>query len=110
MKSETQIRVEGGIAYTLNFPFSLGKMATYIRGLTNAVIGIAGERRKDNKIDMSLRTCDEGIDLNKLLRKIAPELGGSGGGHPMAAGARIPEKNFDKLIKELNEKISLIHT
>ena len=99
-----RILVEGRVAYTLNFPFSLGKTATYVRGITNTLIGIAGEKRKGN-VDMSLRTCDERIDLNMLLRKITPELGGSGGGHPMAAGARIPEKNFDKLLKGLNESV-----
>ena len=100
------IRIEGNITYVLNFPFSLGKTATYVRGLTNALIGLAGEKRKDF-IDLSLRSCDEGIDLNRLLRTIAPTLGGGGGGHPQAAGARIPEKNFSQFLQELNNSLSL---
>ena len=99
------IRVEGKVTYVLNFPFSLGKTATYVRGLTDALIGLAGEKRKDD-IDMSLRSCDERIDLNRLLRKIAPTLGGGGGGHPRAAGARIPEKNFSQFLMELNNSLS----
>jgi RecJ-like exonuclease len=99
-----QTKVEGRIAYTLNFPFSLGKTATYLSGIRGILVGIAGEKRREN-IDMSLRTCDENIDLNALLRKIAPEMGGSGGGHPMAAGARVPEKNFEKLLRELNANL-----
>jgi RecJ-like exonuclease len=62
---------------------------------------VAGERRR-GIIDMSLRTCDVNIDLNKILRHIAPKLGGSGGGHPSAAGARVPEEKFDEFIRELN--------
>jgi RecJ-like exonuclease len=96
-----RIKIEGSVAYTINFPFSLGKTATYISGMKNINIGLAGEKRGEN-LDISLRTSDENIDLNKLLRKITPELGGVGGGHPMAAGARIPEKNFKMLLRELN--------
>lgn len=101
------IRVEGTVSYTVDFPFSLGKTATYIRGLTDALVGIAGERRND-EINMSLRALNKKIDLNKILRKIAPELGGSGGGHPLAAGARIPEKKFDKFLKAINEELGII--
>jgi single-stranded-DNA-specific exonuclease len=108
--SNTQLRdlilIKERIAYVLDFPFSLGKTATYVRGMTDSLIGIAGERRKD-KIDMSLRTCDERINLNGPLRDIAPELGGSGGGHPMAAGARVPEKNFEKLLTQINERLDM---
>jgi RecJ-like exonuclease len=98
------IRIQGNITYVLNFPFSLGKTATYVRGLTNALVGLAGDTRKDY-IDMSLRSCDERIDLNRLLRKIAPTLGGGGGGHPKAAGARIPEKNFSQFLIKLNQSL-----
>jgi len=43
---------------------------------------------------MSLRSCNEKIDLNRLLRKIIQVLGGSGGGHPKVAGAIILEKKI----------------
>ena len=100
------IRIEGNVAYVLNFPFSLGKTATYVRGQTNTLIGLAGEKRKEY-VDMSLRSYDERIDLNKLLRKITPALDGGGGGHPKASGARIPEKNFNQFLMELNKSLSL---
>lgn len=100
---------EGRIAYVLNFPFSLGKTANYVRGMADALIGIAGEKRKD-EIDMSLRSCDARINLNGLLREILPQLGGSGGGHQLAAGARVPERNFEYLINKLNESLDSIIT
>jgi len=102
---KSKVKMQGRIAYTLNFPFSLGKTATYVRGLTDALVGIAGEERK-NMIDMSLRACSQEIDLNRTLRRIAPKLGGSGGGHPNAAGARIPKENFKKFLEELNRDLT----
>jgi RecJ-like exonuclease len=99
-----QIQVTGKVAFVLSFPFSLGKTASYISVLTDALIGMAGEKRKD-KIDLSLRTSDERVNLNRILRKITPKLCGSGGGHPKAAGARIPEKHFDKFLEELNKNL-----
>jgi single-stranded-DNA-specific exonuclease len=99
-----QIKVYDQIAYTIDVQFSLGKTAIYARALAKASVGIAGERRK-GFIDMSLRTCEKNVDLNSILRHIAPNLGGSGGGHPQAAGARIPEEKFSKFIQELNEAV-----
>jgi len=57
-------------------------------------------------IDMSLRACSEKIDLNRTLRQITTKLGGSGGGHPNAAGARIPKENFKKFLEELNRNLT----
>lgn len=96
------IHIYGGVAYTLDLPFPLGKAAVYAKALAGAIIGVAGERRR-GLIDMSIRTCEDKIDLNKILRRITLKLGGSGGGHPQAAGARIPEENFQEFIKELNK-------
>ncbi|RJS76082.1 DHH family phosphoesterase [Candidatus Bathyarchaeota archaeon] len=98
------IQIYGKIAYVLNFPFSLGKTAIYARALAEKVVGVAGEERK-GFIDMSLRTGEENVDLNNILRDIAPRLGGSGGGHPAAAGARIPKQNFQQFIRKLNEAL-----
>lgn len=100
-----RIYVSGSVAYALDVQFSLGKTSLYVRALSNAIVGVAGERRKGT-IDMSLRACDRSIDLNRMLRRIAPKLGGSGGGHPLAAGARIPEEKFDKFIKELDRALA----
>jgi RecJ-like exonuclease len=100
-----RVRVEGEVAYVIDFPFSLGKAAIYARASAGAAVGIAGERRKGS-IDMSLRTCRGDIDLNRILRRIAPGLGGSGGGHPSAAGARIPEGRFREFIEGLNAALA----
>ncbi|MEM2924157.1 MAG: DHHA1 domain-containing protein [Methanocellales archaeon] len=106
LELEDKVQMRGNLAYVLNYPFSLGKTALYIIRLTNALIGIAGEDWK-GMVDMSLKTRNLKIDLNKLLRKICPMLGGSGGGHPSAAGARVPRHNFERFLDELNEKLAL---
>ncbi|MEM2339148.1 MAG: DHHA1 domain-containing protein [Nitrososphaerales archaeon] len=103
-KIKDYIHFNGKIAYTLNFPFSLGKAAIYAKGLTDALIGIAAEERK-GMIDMSLRTSNPKIDLNKILRLITPKFGGSGGGHSKAAGARLPKEKFEDFLNELNKSL-----
>lgn len=99
-----RVYVKGSVAYVLDVAFSLGKAAIYARALTNALIGLAGERKR-GIIDVSLRTCYENIDLNKILRRITPSISGSGGGHPQAAGARIPEEKIDEFLNLLNEEV-----
>lgn len=102
LKDRIQIREQ--IAYVLNVPFSLGKTAIYAMALTEATVGIAGERR-GTFIDISVRTAKKNLDLNKILRHITPKYGGSGGGHPAAAGARIPEEKFYDFIEDFNEAL-----
>ena len=106
-KIRDHVHVRGKIAYTVDFPLSLGKTAIYAKGLTNSLVGVAAEERKDT-IDMSLRTSNPEVDLNRLLRMIATKLGGSGGGHPAAAGARIPKENFQKFLNELNNNLTYV--
>jgi RecJ-like exonuclease len=98
------IHVVGEVAYVLNVSFSLGKTALYARTLADALVGVSGEYRKD-VVDMSLRTHEKYVDLNKILRRITPKFGGSGGGHPAAAGARIPKDKFVDFIEELNRAL-----
>ncbi|MBS7615012.1 DHH family phosphoesterase [Candidatus Bathyarchaeota archaeon] len=102
---KAHVHVKGKIAYTLNFPFSLGKTAIYTKGLTGAPVGVAAEERK-GMIDISLRTSSSKLDLNRLLRMITPKLGGSGGGHPQAAGARVPKEKFEEFLNELNKSLA----
>ena len=45
------------------------------------------------------------IDLAKALEKASREVGGYGGGHPIAAGASIPKKADEKFIAALDRII-----
>ena len=48
---------------------------------------------------------DEGIDLAKAMEKASKEVGGYGGGHPVASGASIPEGSEEKFIAALDRII-----
>ena len=99
------VNVYGNVAYSVDYPFSLGKTATILCGMKNIKIGVAGKKR-GNLIDLSLRTWDETIDLNYFLRRICLKYDGTGGGHAMAAGARIPEMFFQDFVKILDDRIN----
>ncbi len=98
------VEIDGAVSYVVDPPGSIGIAATYAKGVGGTPIGLAAERR--GKIySISVRGDSSVIDLNRTLRKIAPELKGSGGGHPEAAGARVPVKRLKELIHMLNEYI-----
>jgi len=42
------------------------------------------------------------VDLNQFLRDFVKRYGVSGGGHPNAAGARMPKPLLKTLVEELN--------
>ncbi|MCD6508906.1 MAG: DHH family phosphoesterase [Thermoprotei archaeon] len=98
------LKVKGNVAYVLNPSGSVSRAATYVRALAKTRIGLAGEVRKDTII-MSLRTNDEKIDLNLMLRELSKETPVEGGGHKRAAGARVPVKYFEEFIDRLNEEV-----
>jgi single-stranded-DNA-specific exonuclease len=97
-------RVEGSVAYILDVDWSLSKGAIYARAETGAQVGIAGETRKE-VVEMSIRTPSDTIDLNAILSVLTPTLGGSGGGHAKAAGARVPKEKFSQFLTALNGAI-----
>ncbi|MGQ9513856.1 MAG: DHHA1 domain-containing protein [Thermoproteota archaeon] len=97
-------KVEGKVAYVLDVGWSLGKAATYARVCGNTLVGVAGESRKDF-LDISIRS-SELVDAGKLAEIVSSNLGGSGGGHARAAGARIPKGSFDRFVHELSRSLS----
>jgi RecJ-like exonuclease len=98
------VKIKGQLAYVIDPPGSLGIAATYAKGLTDRKVGLAAELR-ENVAVMSLRSGTDQVDLNKLLRELTPLFGGSGGGHPHAAGARIPRTNLGNFLNKLSELI-----
>lgn len=94
----------GEIAYVINPGGSIARAATYVRAYMKTPIGIAIEERKETFI-MSIRSINAKIDLNLILRKITPLLGGSGGGHSQAAGARISKSRFQDFLNTLHSEI-----
>ncbi len=99
------VKKVGEIAYVLDLDWSLGKTAVYAKGVTDTVLGIGAETRREF-IEMSLRTHSEAFDMSKVLPQIAEQLGGTGGGHPKAGGAKIPIAKFDQFLRIMNEAIA----
>ena len=72
------------------------------------VMGVA-EAEKD-KVKVSSRATKEvveaGLNLGDIIGEICEELEGEGGGHNIAAGAKIPQENKQDFIEKLNSVIS----
>lgn len=79
-----------------------GPSALFASTVTKTRIGLAVHTRKDH-LDITMRSRDYSIPLNNLAEDAAEAMDGSGGGHPQAAGARIPLNRFKDFVKELNK-------
>jgi single-stranded-DNA-specific exonuclease len=92
-------------AYIVNTNNSISKAAIYAASYGQREVGIAAEyRERKGAYDLSIRSRGD-VDVNRLLRSIAPKFGGSGGGHPLAAGARIPENFLDAFLRAFDTEL-----
>jgi len=92
-------------AYIVNTNNSISKAAIYAASYGRREIGIAAEYRERKGVyDLSIRSRGE-VDVNHILRSVAPRFGGSGGGHPLAAGARIPENSLNAFLKAFDKAL-----
>jgi RecJ-like exonuclease len=100
-----EVRTLANLAYVVDPNGYMSKSAIYAASYGGKGVGLSAEyRHKRDVYDMSLRSRDS-VDLNMLLRRIAPLFGGSGGGHSAAAGARIPKSSFEDFLRELDKAI-----
>lgn len=93
------------LAFVINPPASVGLAAFYAAVITAKPVGVSVEEKKGMYVG-SVRTRDPRINLNSALREIAVKVGGSGGGHPFAAGFRIPTEKLSNFLLLLEEAIS----
>jgi single-stranded-DNA-specific exonuclease len=65
-------------------------------------------------IKASMRTTERvvsrGVDLQEVVNKVSTELGGSGGGHKIAAGAYIPKGSEERFVIRVNELLGEQHS
>ncbi|WP_319507898.1 DHHA1 domain-containing protein [uncultured Methanolobus sp.] len=100
-----EVRTLENLAYVVDPNGYMSKSAIYAASYGRKGVGISAEyRHKRNAYDMSMRSRDT-VDLNKLLRRIAPQFGGSGGGHAAAAGARVPKGSFEAFLHAFDKAI-----
>ena len=73
-----------------------------IRYLTDGTRPLLGITLMEDKIGISARgtrkLVERKLDLAEALRKAAGEVGGRGGGHPVASGATIPKEGLEKFL------------
>ena len=58
-----------------------------------------------SRLDTSL--LDKGLNLSLAIQKSSESIGGSGGGHAHAAGARFPANKFRSFLSNLNKMLNL---
>jgi single-stranded-DNA-specific exonuclease len=94
-----------GVAYDLNGP--AGKGATYAAAAAAVSIGAYVDKdMRRGSADISFRVIDRSVDMNRILRTVAPKLGASGGGHPEACGARVPLDKLDEFFQAINDMLT----
>lgn len=98
-------RVDGVAVVDAQIGLSPTKAARFAIGAAGLPVGICVQAR-DDYVDISVRKrSDVTLDLNHALRIIAPRLGGSGGGHDSAAGARVPKERLNEFINMLSKEV-----
>lgn len=97
----------GKIGYIENLPsFGFrGAAALFSASVTGKPVGVAVYKRR-NYLDITIRR-RKAIDLCRMAEKAAEAVGGSGGGHPEAAGARIPKGRLDDFLRAFNRMIRI---
>ncbi len=78
-----------------------GPAALFAATVSNTETGMIINERGEN-IDITVRKRNSKVELNRMMEECADSVGGSGGGHPGAAGARIPRGTLDKFMHHVN--------
>jgi single-stranded-DNA-specific exonuclease len=93
----------GKIAYVKDLPsFGFrGPSALFAATVRGKPLGLYVHVR-DRYVDITMRARAK-LRLNELAEKAAEEVSGSGGGHPEAAGAKIPVGSFNTFLKKLDK-------
>jgi oligoribonuclease NrnB/cAMP/cGMP phosphodiesterase (DHH superfamily) len=96
----------GNVAYVEAKGGSLGVIANLLLDVCDSPIGICYETHSEKQIsDLSIRSRTSlKIHLGKITTRLAKKLGGFGGGHPNASGARIPTSTLLEFIKTLSNE------
>jgi RecJ-like exonuclease len=91
------------LAYVIDINGYMSKAAIYAASYGNALVGVSCEYRPHKHVyDLSVRLRNSGVNLNTLLRRVSLKHGGTGGGHPFAGGARIPKKELESFLYDLD--------
>lgn len=81
-----------------------GPSALFAATVTDSPVGLSIYTRR-KYLDITIRKRQGDFPLNLLAEKAAEGVGGSGGGHKEAAGARIPLDSLERFLKIINKVI-----
>jgi len=88
---------------------------SYSAGIVNSkkpVLGFADDNEDDEMKKVSARATWEivrrGVDLGYIMREYSKVIGGEGGGHSIAAGARIPKNRISEFLIMVDEHLNKI--
>jgi RecJ-like exonuclease len=112
MEEELRVRIEqnvvrlNSVSYVIDMEGFISKAAIYAHIYGGTCVGVAAEYLKSKNVyDVSIRAKGD-CNLNVLVDKAARRCGGAGGGHPMAAGGRIPAACIMDFINDLDAMLS----
>jgi len=71
-------------------------------------MGAAHAEKDQIKISSRARkqVVEDGFNLGEIIGEICEEVDGEGGGHNIAAGAKIPKDKKDEFMQSLEEKVA----
>jgi len=94
------------VSYVLNQNACMSKAAIYARVYGHTPVGISFEYRDHrDAYDFSMRAKGD-LNLNLIVSATTAKHGGSGGGHPLAAGGRVPAKSLKFFLKDFDEAVT----
>jgi RecJ-like exonuclease len=96
----------GKVGLIVNMPrFGFrGPAALFAATVTECPMGLCVYDR-ENHTDITARKRNTDIALNRVMEAAAEHVGGSGGGHSEAAGARIPAGTLKEFVEQVNKHL-----
>jgi RecJ-like exonuclease len=105
-KVATDVVSMRNVSYVLNQNACMSKAAIYARVYGHTPVGISFEYRDHrDAYDFSMRAKGD-LNLNLIVSATTAKYGGSGGGHPLAAGGRVPAKSLKYFLKDFDEAVT----
>lgn len=99
-------RKMGRLAYMDTTEHATGNVAKLLIEAFDVPVGVSMRQKTDGWFEVSLRgTSQCKVHLGKVAGRLALRLGGSGGGHRLAAGCRIPVDKAPFLLEALSKKV-----
>jgi archaea-specific RecJ-like exonuclease len=93
-------------AYFMTSESSTGNIANFLMGAFDVPVGLAFRSEDPGFLEVSARASEEFRgDLGKIIARISNSMQMPGGGHPRAAGTRIPEDQLQRFLQEFESSL-----